>query len=79
MHASLGNIKNAQLLSPVTSVYFSFFSSDDMDLKHFDPEFTREAISDTPSPPKGGGMSISIQDDTFAGFSYIPTQQQQFS
>lgn len=44
----------------------------DLDLRHFDPEFTREAISDTPSPPKSSGMSISVQDETFAGFSYIP-------
>ena len=45
---------------------------DDLDLKHFDPEFTREAVSDTPSPPKSGGVSVSVTDDTFAGFSYIP-------
>ena len=45
----------------------------DLDLKHFDPEFTKEAISDTPSPPKSSGVSVSIADDTFAGFSYIPT------
>lgn len=44
----------------------------DLDLRHFDPEFTKEAISDAPSPPKGGGVSVSVTDDTFAGFSYIP-------
>ena len=43
----------------------------DLDLRHFDPEFTREAISDKPSPPKSG-VSVSVTDDTFAGFSYIP-------
>ena len=47
---------------------------DALDLRHFDPEFTKEAISDTPSPPRtgGGGVSVSVADDTFAGFSYIP-------
>ena len=45
---------------------------DDMDLRHFDPEFTKEVVSETPSPPKSGGVSVSIVDDTFAGFSYIP-------
>ena len=44
----------------------------ELDLKHFDPEFTREAVSDAPSPPKDGGVSVSVTDDTFAGFSYIP-------
>ena len=45
---------------------------DDLDLQHFDPEFTKEAVSDTPSPPKTGGVSVSVTDDTFAGFSYVP-------
>ena len=49
-----------------------FFPLDDLDLRHFDPEFTREKISDTPSPPRNSIMSVSVQDDTFAGFSYIP-------
>lgn len=44
----------------------------DLDLQHFDPEFTKEAISDTPSPPKLGAVSVSVTDDTFAGFSYVP-------
>lgn len=44
----------------------------DLDLRHFDPEFTKEAVSDTPSPPKSGGVSVSVADDTFAGFSYVP-------
>jgi serine/threonine protein kinase len=48
--------------------------SGDLDLRHFDPEFTREAISDVPSPPhNSSGMHVSVQDETFAGFSYIPT------
>ena len=46
---------------------------DDLDLRHFDPEFTREAVSDTPSPPKSSGrVLVSVTDDTFAGFSYVP-------
>ncbi|XP_011403713.2 PREDICTED: serine/threonine-protein kinase Sgk1-like [Amphimedon queenslandica] len=50
--------------------------SGDLDLRHFDQEFTNEAISDNPSPPKStsAGMSISVQDETFAGFSYIPNE-----
>ena len=47
-------------------------SVDDLDLQHFDPEFTREKISDTPSPPRNSVIIASVQDDTFAGFSYIP-------
>ena len=46
---------------------------DDLDLRHFDPEFTKEAVSETPSPPKSGGeVLVSVTDDTFAGFSYVP-------
>ncbi|CAI8033378.1 Serine/threonine-protein kinase Sgk1 [Geodia barretti] len=30
---------------------------DDLDLRHFDPEFTREAVSDTPSPAQVLGQS----------------------
>ena len=55
-----------------------FFPLDDLDLRHFDPEFTREKISDTPSPPRNSIMSVSVQDDTFAGFSYIPDGTQIF-
>lgn len=45
----------------------------DLDLQHFDPEFTREQISETPSPPKTGNeVCVSVADDTFAGFSYVP-------
>ena len=50
--------------------------SGDLDLRHFDPEFTREAIVDQPSPPKTGGVSISVTDDTFAGFSYVPAVEE---
>ncbi len=49
--------------------------SGDLDLQHFDPEFTRETVSDTPSPPKNNEVSVSVTDDTFAGFSYIPPTQ----
>ena len=54
---------------------------DALDLRHFDPEFTTEAISDTPSPPKhgGGGVSVSVADDTFAGFSYVPSPPAQLN
>ena len=52
--------------------------SGDLDLRHFDPEFTREVVSDTPSPPKSGGVSVSVTDDTFAGFSYIPPVPTEF-
>ena len=45
--------------------------SGDLDLRHFDPEFTQEVVSATPSPPKDGGISVSVTDDTFAGFSYV--------
>ncbi len=50
---------------------------DAFDLKNIDSEFTNEAISDTPSPPKHGtvGVSVSVADDTFAGFSYVPSTQ----
>ena len=46
--------------------------SGDLDLRHFDPEFTQEVVAATPSPPKDGGISVSVTDDTFAGFSYVP-------
>lgn len=51
--------------------------SGDLDLQHFDPEFTQEAVSNTPSPPKANEVSISVTDDTFAGFSYIPPTPQE--
>lgn len=43
-----------------------------LDLQHFDPEFTKEAVYDMPSPPKANEVCLSIPDDTFAGFSYTP-------
>lgn len=49
----------------------------DLDLRHFDPEFTTETVSDTPSPPRANEVSVSVTDDTFAGFSYIPPTPQE--
>ena len=45
--------------------------SGDLDLQHIDPEFTTENVSNSPSP-RLNEVSVSIADDTFAGFSYIP-------
>ena len=45
--------------------------SGDLDLRYFDPEFTEEVVAATPSPPKEGGISVSVTDDMFAGFSYV--------
>ena len=53
-------------------IFCLLVSSDDLDLQYIDPEFTREKVSDTPSPPRNSIISASVQDDTFAGFSYIP-------
>lgn len=76
-HRFFSNISWDRLYQRKIEPPFNPNVSSDLDLRHFDPEFTREAVSDTPSPPKTSGMmSVSVQDDTFAGFSYIPDVEQ---
>ena len=75
MQAGIRTIVHLFLLLLIHLFLFKLYIlsfSDDLDLQHFDPEFTREKISDTPSPPRSSVIIASVQDDTFAGFSYIP-------
>jgi len=45
-----------------------------MDLKHFDPEFTREPVPESVGRSYNGEFMASVQDadNAFEGFSYVP-------
>ena len=54
--------------------------SGELDLQHFDREFTQERVEDdTSSPSRTNEVSVSVADDTFAGFSYIPPPPEEMS
>lgn len=45
------------------------------DLRHFDPEFTQEAISASITRTPDLAASSSSASDAFLGFSYAPTEE----
>jgi hypothetical protein len=46
---------------------------DQLDLRHFDPEFVSEPLPALSA--KRDGISASVEDETFAGFSYVPDSE----
>ncbi|KAF6020137.1 SGK1 [Bugula neritina] len=52
-------------------------TNDPMDLKHFDPEFTREPVPESVGRSHNGEFMASVQDcdNAFQGFSYAPSSE----
>ena len=54
--------------------------SGELDLHNFDREVTQERIEeDTSSPSRTSEVSVSVANDMFAGFSYIPPPPEEMS
>ncbi|XP_062506624.1 serine/threonine-protein kinase Sgk2-like [Corticium candelabrum] len=47
---------------------------DQLDLRHFDPEFVSEPVPALSSKRSDGVYSASVEDEMFAGFSYAPEE-----